>query len=95
MIGKVFFIKIFLVLRTMPQRESFKKKLEKKSKLFLKFPYLLGVWVGDKRHFEPYTLLYKSLYHNNEKFSRIDDKNFSANRGRVTPRNNIEGRNLI
>lgn len=52
----------------MPQRESFKKKLEKKSKLFLKFPYLLGVWVGDKRHFEPYTFdddivsIFKTVY---------------------------------
>ena len=53
MIGKVFFIKIFLVLRSNPQRVSAKKNL-KKTKLFLNFPYLLGVWVGDKRHFEPY-----------------------------------------
>ncbi len=50
MIGKVFFIKIFLVLRSNPQRVSAKKNL-KKTKLFLNFPYLLGVWVGDKRHF--------------------------------------------
>ena len=28
---------------------------KEKTKLFLNFPYLLGVWVGDKRHFEPYT----------------------------------------
>ena len=26
-----------------------------KKQTFLNFPYLLGVWVGDKRHFNPYT----------------------------------------
>lgn len=45
---------MFLVLRSNPQRVSAKKNL-KKTKLFLNFPYLLGGWVGDKRHFEPYT----------------------------------------
>ena len=53
----------------------------------------MGVWVGDKRRFEPYNfdddivsicfgyiaqyyVLYKSLYHSNERFSRIDEKKF-------------------
>lgn len=45
---------MFLVLRSNPQRVSAKKNL-KKTKLFLNFPYLFGGWVGDKRHFEPYT----------------------------------------
>lgn len=47
---------------------SVRQKILKKTKLFLKFPYLLGVWVGDKRHFNPYTfdddivLIYKTVY---------------------------------
>ena len=53
----------------------------------------MGVWVGDKRRFEPYNfdddivsiyleyiaqyyVLYKSLYHSNERFSRIGEKKF-------------------
>ena len=38
--------------------------------------------------------MYKSLYHSNERFSRIDDKNFSANRGRTSPENYIKRKEL-
>ena len=38
--------------------------------------------------------MYKSLYHSNERFSRIDDKNFSANRGRTSPENDIKRKEL-
>lgn len=48
-----FFIKRFLVLRSNPQ-EVPDKNFEK-IQTFLNFPYLLGVWVGDTRHFSPYT----------------------------------------
>lgn len=102
---------MFLVLRSNPRCEPSKKNL-KKSKLFLNFPYLLGVWVGDKRRFEPYTfdddivsicigyiaqyfVLYKSLYHSNERFSRIDEKKFlGKSRAHLAPKQR-KGRNRI
>lgn len=34
---------------------SARQKILKKIQTFLNFPYLLGVWVGDTRHFNPYT----------------------------------------
>ena len=36
---------------------SARQKILKKIQTFLNFPYLLGVWVGDKRHFNPYTFV--------------------------------------